>query len=213
MVLADPLATFFSYNRDDSEFALRLAEDLKAAGANVWIDQLDIPAGMQWDRMVEDALNSCPHMLVILSPISVKSDHVRDEVSFALSKQKRVIPVLYRECDVPFRMARLQHIDFRTDYARGLKLLLKALGVDQSPQPLAEKARVEQEEREGRKAEEAARCEQAWEERDRRAELNGQSIAAAEQEQGREGSQGLYSRGLRLFSELPVWLKIVPCGI
>ena len=40
-------------------------------------------------------------------------------------------PVLYRECEVPLRLARLQHIDFRTDYARGLKLLLKALGVDQ----------------------------------------------------------------------------------
>jgi len=155
--VSDALATFFSYSRDDSEFALRLAEDLKAAGANVWIDQLDIPAGMPWDRMVEDALNSCPHILVILSPISVKSDHVRDEVSFALSKQKRVIPVLYRECDVPFRMARLQHIDFRPDYARGLKLLLKALGVGHSPQPLAEKARLEQEECESKAAAEKAR--------------------------------------------------------
>ena len=57
-------------------------------------------------------------MLVILSPVSVVSDNVRDEVSFALNRQKRVIPVLYRDCDVPFRLARLQHNDFRTNYAR-----------------------------------------------------------------------------------------------
>jgi hypothetical protein len=57
-------------------------------------------------------------ILVILSPVSVVSDSVRDEVSFALNRQKRVIPVLYRDCDVPFRLARLQHIDFRTNYAR-----------------------------------------------------------------------------------------------
>lgn len=42
---ADALAAFFSYCRQDSEFALRVAEDLKAAGANVWIDQLYIEPG------------------------------------------------------------------------------------------------------------------------------------------------------------------------
>ncbi|HME57732.1 MAG TPA: TIR domain-containing protein [Terracidiphilus sp.] len=134
---ADAPAAFFSYCREDSDFALRLAGDLKAAGANVWMDQLDIEPGMPWDREVEDALANCARLLVILSPVSVKSDNVRDEVSFALSKQKRVVPVLYRECEVPFRLARLQHIDFRTDYARGLKALLKVLGVDQPPQPVA----------------------------------------------------------------------------
>lgn len=130
-------AAFFSYCREDSEFALRLAEDLKAAGASVWIDQVDIEPGTQWDLAVEDALNSCPRMLVILSPVSVRSSNVQDEVSFALSKQKKVIPVLYRECDVPFRLARLQHIDFRSDYARGLKSLLKTLGTDQPTRPNA----------------------------------------------------------------------------
>jgi TonB family protein len=118
---------FFSYCREDSDFALKLAADLKSAGADVWIDQLDIEPGAPWDRAVEDALNSAPRMLVLLSPVSVASDNVRDEVSFALSRQKRVIPVLYRDCDVPFRLARLQHIDFRPDYARALNILLRAL--------------------------------------------------------------------------------------
>jgi hypothetical protein len=95
------------------------------------MDQLDIEPGIPWDRAVENAVTNCPHMLVILSPTSINSDNVRDEISFALSKKKRVIPVFYRECDVPFRLARLQHIDFRTDYARGLKTRLKTLGVEQ----------------------------------------------------------------------------------
>src|SRR5215831_9118419 len=88
LVAADAPTAFFSYCREDSDFALRLAEDLKAAGANVWIDQLDIEPGQRWDRAVEDALNNCPRMLVILSPVSVKSDNVRDEISVALRKQK-----------------------------------------------------------------------------------------------------------------------------
>ncbi len=132
--MPDTLAAFFSYSRADSDFALRLAEELKAAGANVWIDQLDIIPGQHWDREVKGALSNCPRMLVVLSPASVDSENVLDEISLALRKQKTVIPVLYLDCDVPLRLERLQHIDFRTDHARGLKALLKVLGVDQ-PMP------------------------------------------------------------------------------
>ena len=47
-------SAFCSYSRADAAFALRLAEDLKAAGANVWMDQLDIEPGALWDRPVEE---------------------------------------------------------------------------------------------------------------------------------------------------------------
>ena len=127
----DP-AAFISYSRDDSEFALRLAEDLKAAGANVWLDQLDIEPGQEWDSAIESALIQSPRMLLILSPSSVKSGNVRNEISFALDERKIIIPVLYRDCTVPLQLRRVQHVDFRADYARGLKALLKSLGVQPS---------------------------------------------------------------------------------
>ena len=121
----DAPTAFFSYSRDDSEFVLRLAEDLKAAGANVWLDQLDIQPGQRWARAVQDALNHAPRMLVILSPSSAESTHVDDEVNFALEEHKTVIPVLYKDCKVPFQLRPFQYVDFRTDYARGLKVMLK----------------------------------------------------------------------------------------
>jgi hypothetical protein len=46
-----PLA-FFSYSRQDSEFVLRLAKDLREAGAAIWLDQLDIEPGQRWDTTV-----------------------------------------------------------------------------------------------------------------------------------------------------------------
>ena len=61
-------------------------------------------AGTRWARKIEDALNACPRMMVILSPSSVNSTNVEDEVSFALEERKTVIPVLYRECKIPFRL-------------------------------------------------------------------------------------------------------------
>ena len=120
-------AAFFSYSREDSVFVLRLSRDLRSAGAGVWIDQLDIEPGVPWDRRVEEALNDCPWVILVLSPSSVESENVRDEVSFALNKQKKIIPILYRKCDVPYRLARLQQIDFSSDYAYGLAILLRAL--------------------------------------------------------------------------------------
>jgi hypothetical protein len=144
-VAADTPTAFVSYSRVDSEFAMQLAEHLKTAGANVWLDQLDIEPGTPWDSAIEEALLRSTHMLVILSTVSVTSDNVRDEVSYALSQQMKVIPVLYRECKVPFRLARLQHIDFRNDYDSAFKALLKTLRVEQQlvPAPVAPAAVVE----------------------------------------------------------------------
>lgn len=126
---------FFSYSRLDSEFAIRLAEDLKAAGANVWIDQLDILPGQRWDRAVEEALRRCPCLLVILSTASISSNNVMDEVSYALQQNKHVIPILYQDCSIPFRLHRLQYLDFRRDYARRIKELLNVLVPAENEQP------------------------------------------------------------------------------
>jgi peptidyl-prolyl cis-trans isomerase A (cyclophilin A) len=118
---------FFSYSRIDSEFALRLGEDLRAAGLNVWVDQLDIEAGAEWDIAIENALTRCHQMLVILSPSSVASRMVRNEVLFAFEENKVVIPILHKPCDVPLNLRRIQHIDFKTDYDRALQSLIKRL--------------------------------------------------------------------------------------
>jgi hypothetical protein len=153
----DAPTAFFSYSREDSEFAIRLAEDLKAAGAVVWIDQLDIEPGKEWDNAIEDAVTQCPRMLLILTAASVKSKKVRNEIAFALDEGKTIIPVLYQDCVVPLQLRRIQHVDFRTDYARGLKALLKTLAVEQ--QAAAEKGGLEQQERERLAAAEQARLE------------------------------------------------------
>jgi hypothetical protein len=127
---SDGTTAFISYSREDSEFVLRMARDLKAAGANVWLDQLDIQPGQRWARALQDAITNAPRFLVILSPASVNSTNVEDEVSFALEEHKTIIPVLYCDCKVPFQLRPYQYADFRTDYDRGLKILLHTMGVE-----------------------------------------------------------------------------------
>lgn len=120
---------FFSYSRFDSAFALQLAKDLRDSGADIWIDQLDIPAGNHWDAEVESALDSSACVLVILSPSSTSSANLMDEFSFALETGKKIIPVLYVNCLTPFRLRRLQRVDFTGDYGKGFNQLIQSLNL------------------------------------------------------------------------------------
>ena len=126
---------FLSYARDDAEFVLRLAKDLRTGGAGVWIDQLDIAPGQRWDRAVEDALAKCLELVVVLSPAAVESTNVMDEVSLALEDGKTVVPIIHRQCKIPFRLRRLQYVDLSLNYSAGLDRLLETLGVGLRPPP------------------------------------------------------------------------------
>ena len=122
---------FFSYAREDSEFVLKLARELREVGVKLWLDQLDIFGGQRWDDAVEGALEACQGMITVLSPESSVSNNVMDEVAYALEKGKLVVPILLRSCDIPFRLRRVQHIDFTTSYNTGFSQLLRALHIDQ----------------------------------------------------------------------------------
>jgi hypothetical protein len=72
-------------------------------------------------------VQACSRMLVVLSPTSAVSTNVLAEVGLAIAEGKAVIPVLYRECKIPFRLLPFQYADFRTDYSVGMKDLLSSL--------------------------------------------------------------------------------------
>lgn len=118
---------FISYARSDQEFALRLAKALEADGFDIWIDQLHIETGRHWETEIQTALELCPAFLLILSPASVASRNVQDEVSFALELEKDIVPVLYQPCNIPFRVRRHQYVDFTVGEEQGLAKFLESL--------------------------------------------------------------------------------------
>ena len=118
---------FFSYARKDAGFVLKVASELRADGRALWLDQLDIPKGARWDESVEAALKECWCLVVVLSPASAVSSNVQDEVSYALEEGKRVIPLLLGPCAVPFRLRRIQYIDFTAGYEQAYRDLLAAV--------------------------------------------------------------------------------------
>jgi len=93
MVPENQRRTFLSYSRNDKDFALQLAKELKAARFPLWIDQLDNPTGARWDDELEKALVECSIFMVILTPDSTASENVKDEIGFAIDNGKRILPI------------------------------------------------------------------------------------------------------------------------
>lgn len=120
---------FISYSRKDSDFVTKFTKSLRDAGANLWLDKQIKPGGL-WDDSIESALKTCQDVLLILSKNSVDSNNVMDEISYALEENKRVIPIKIEDCDVPFRLRRIQHLDFYLEEQRSMEILLKALNLN-----------------------------------------------------------------------------------
>lgn len=130
--------TFISYSRVNKDFALKMAKELKAEGFSVWLDQLDIPLGARWDVELEKALAECEIFMIIMTPASIASENVRDEIGYAIDNGKRFLPVLLENCNVPLRLRRFQYVDFTTksfnDGVESAKELLRNL-VEQTTIP------------------------------------------------------------------------------
>lgn len=118
---------FLSYSRSDEQFALRLANDLRDNGVEIWVDQLDIRPSEHWDRAIERAVRDCRGLVVILSPRSVASENVADEISYAIDSGKSVLPVMIERCVLPLRITRMHVIDATASYDKALQQCLAEL--------------------------------------------------------------------------------------
>jgi len=105
---------FISYSSINQEFATKFVKGLRAGGHPVWFDLLDMPAGSRRDDEVEKALRECSVFVIILTPASMASENVKDEIGYAIDHGKRILPVLLEECDVPLSLRRFQYVDFTT---------------------------------------------------------------------------------------------------
>jgi formylglycine-generating enzyme required for sulfatase activity len=129
---------FICHARQDQDFVLKLAANLKERGVRVWLDQWDIPASADWDLTIDNALYDCAQFLIVLSPAAIASREVRGELRTALDENKPIVPVLYQTCRTPRQLRLIQHVDFTArgpDDGAALGKVLDALGVPESPLP------------------------------------------------------------------------------
>jgi hypothetical protein len=117
----EPGTCFLSYSRADEDFALRLAKDLQSRGVVMWVDRFNIRPSEHWDRAIERAIRGCRTVIAVLSPRSVASENVADEISLAIDAGKPIIPVVIEPCDLPLRLTRRHLIDATGSYDLAVK--------------------------------------------------------------------------------------------
>lgn len=126
---------FISYSSQDRPIARLLVKDLRRIGARVWFDEFEVLVGHDISDKVYKGLTESDYVAVVLTENSVKSQWVQEELSFAKQKSitdggKRVIlPLLFRECEMPPAISTLRYADFRESYDHGLAELAQALGM------------------------------------------------------------------------------------
>ena len=122
---------FLSHNKEDKTFVRQLAEDLGRAGIIAWLDEAEIKPGDSIIEKIEEGLHGSKYLAVILSPSSVNSSWVKRELRAVLHQQitinsKTVIPLLYKQCEIPLFLVDTLYIDFTDteNYSLALRLLL-----------------------------------------------------------------------------------------
>ena len=107
---------FISYAHEDKDIALQLSKLLTQNGVQPWIDAWEIAAGDSLiERVFEQGLKNCAVFVILLSPDSVKSSWVKQELDVAVLNRIRhltqVIPVVTKECEIPVSLRALKRLN------------------------------------------------------------------------------------------------------
>lgn len=121
---------------DPSSLSVRVRQFLMRAGFSVWDRRYDLATGEQIKEAIAQGIEGSDNFIFLLSPESVQSSHCLEEFNYALSLNKRIIPVLIssiRQDAVPSSLKNIRLVDLRrvknnlSEHAGGRKLIATLL--------------------------------------------------------------------------------------
>ncbi len=124
------MLVFISHSTAEDEFVDNLSRSLERYAFDVWVDHLhNVPAGQYWDEFVDVKLEDSKVMLLVWSPTASTSNNVSVEWREFHTKNKLIVPIVFRPAPLPLLIRHLQRIDFvdQTKYDEQVNLLIKSL--------------------------------------------------------------------------------------
>lgn len=97
---------FLSYASEDRETARLFAQLLEGHAWTVWWDR-KIPAGVEYDEVIECEIGAAKYVVVLWSISSTKSEWVKNEAASAV-EQEKLIPVQIDDSKLPLEFRRRQ---------------------------------------------------------------------------------------------------------
>jgi hypothetical protein len=130
--MAKEFKVFLSHSSVDKPFVRPLRDRLVADGYTCWVDEVEIKVGYSIRRAIEDGIIDSGYFGIVLSPDSVGSEWVQRELDMAILREIRqknvfVLPILYRDCDIPPFLEVKKYADFRKSFDQGYADLLEAI--------------------------------------------------------------------------------------
>ncbi|MGD1157482.1 MAG: TIR domain-containing protein [Terriglobia bacterium] len=128
-------SVFISHSSLDKQIAGGLALELAKRGVDVWLDEWAIQVGDSISRRVEEALENCTYVILLLSPGALASNWVDKEWRAAFSREMSrgevtVLPVLAAKCELPPLLRDRKYADISESFERGVNELVRLLGKD-----------------------------------------------------------------------------------
>lgn len=124
---------FISYSRKDLTFVEHLISDLKKTGIDVWYDLSGLEGGSRWGTEIKNAIQNSDYVIVVLSPDSVASEWVEREYLLSDNLNKKILPLMYRECDLPLSFLNLNYVDVQGEnYVRNFDKITRFLSTTPS---------------------------------------------------------------------------------
>ncbi|HWA35641.1 MAG TPA: toll/interleukin-1 receptor domain-containing protein [Cyclobacteriaceae bacterium] len=111
---------FISHSSADKKFVRKLKDDLKENDFETWVDEDELNLGDTLSEKLDEALEGSSHFIVVLSQAAIKSEWVQYELQKALKQNdslvnRKIIPVKYKECEVPSELSKLLFWDLSSD--------------------------------------------------------------------------------------------------
>jgi len=125
------MRVYISHSHADAQFAKKLGAELSKLGLEVWDSSEQLLPGDNWALKIGEALEASRAMIVLLSPDSMKSGWVRQDVEYALGDRNyegRIFPILVRPtADIPWILRKfpMLHADNPTEISKQIARALK----------------------------------------------------------------------------------------
>jgi hypothetical protein len=102
---------FISHSSSDKEAARDLAEALKEQGVEYWLDEQNLSFGSDITSKINEGISNSSGVVFLLSESSNEKSWLSSEVALALSKNKRVFPIILTEnAKVPLLLRAYKYI-------------------------------------------------------------------------------------------------------
>lgn len=118
---------FISHSKHNLPLVEEIDARLEAAHIATWLDVEDIDGGTRWVRELENAIQGCAAMLVVMSRAARDSEWVEREALFAMQAKKPVQIALIEDVPLPLHLLTRQFTDLHTDFEVGMARLIEDL--------------------------------------------------------------------------------------